>query len=127
MRKKIVIGIFAVLVVVFGVSSYNVLKILWDNRQVEKTYKSLQSQYVTALPTQPEVTQGPANTEPIAPQPAKLAVNFEGVWEINRDVVGWLSIEGVVDEPVFQRDNSRSLHTGQALHIGADAAGIQIA
>ncbi len=24
----------------------------------------------------------------------------------NKDIVGWLSIEGVVDEPVFQRDNS---------------------
>lgn len=114
MRKKIVIGIFAVLVVVFGVSSYNVLKILWDNRQVEKTYKSLQSQYITALPTQPEATQGPANTEPIAPQPAKLAVNFEGLWEINQDVVGWLYCEDTyIHYPVVQgKDNNKYVRTG---------------
>lgn len=31
---------------------------------------------------------------------------FEPLRHENRDIVGWLRIEGVVDEPVFQRDNS---------------------
>lgn len=31
---------------------------------------------------------------------------FEPLRHQNRDIVGWLSIDGVVDEPVFQRDNS---------------------
>lgn len=31
---------------------------------------------------------------------------FEPLRHENRDIVGWLSIDGVLDEPVFQRDNS---------------------
>lgn len=31
---------------------------------------------------------------------------FEPLRHQNRDIVGWLNIEGVLDEPVFQRDNS---------------------
>ena len=52
MRKKLMIAIMAVLILVFGFSAYNVGKILWDNYQVKKTYESLQTQYVTILPTQ---------------------------------------------------------------------------
>ncbi len=31
---------------------------------------------------------------------------FDSLRHQNKDIVGWLTIEGVVDEPVFQRDNS---------------------
>lgn len=36
----------------------------------------------------------------------RIQEQFTTLRRQNRDVVGWLSIEGVVDEPVFQRDNS---------------------
>lgn len=36
----------------------------------------------------------------------RIQEKFTPLRRQNRDVVGWLTIEGVVDEPVFQRDNS---------------------
>lgn len=36
----------------------------------------------------------------------RIQDRFTPLRQQNRDVVGWLSIEGVVDEPVFQRNNS---------------------
>lgn len=120
MRKKIRIGILAVLAVVFCVSAYNAGKILWDNWQSEKTNKGLQTQYVTVLPTQPPATQGPtqpgqtpAPTEP-EPEKPKLAVDFEGLRKINQDVVGWLYCEGTyIHYPVVQgKDNSKYIRTG---------------
>ena len=36
----------------------------------------------------------------------RIQERFSPLRQQNRDVVGWLSIEGVLDEPVFQRDNS---------------------
>ena len=36
----------------------------------------------------------------------RIQERFTPLRQQNRDVVGWLSIEGVLDEPVFQRDNS---------------------
>lgn len=36
----------------------------------------------------------------------RIQEKFTPLRRENRDVVGWLTIEGVVDEPVFQRDNS---------------------
>lgn len=36
----------------------------------------------------------------------RIQERFTPLRQQNRDVVGWLTIEGVVDEPVFQRNNS---------------------
>lgn len=36
----------------------------------------------------------------------RIQERFTPLRQQNRDVVGWLSIDGVLDEPVFQRDNS---------------------
>lgn len=36
----------------------------------------------------------------------RIQERFTPLRQQNREVVGWLSIEGVLDEPVFQRDNS---------------------
>lgn len=113
MRKKIIIGIFAVLAIVFGVSLYNVIKIYWDNWQVEKTYDSLQTQYVTVLPAQTpgEDAPGPAAPETKTPQ---MAVDFEALRKINKDVVGWLYCEDTyIHYPVVQgKDNSKYVRTG---------------
>ena len=36
----------------------------------------------------------------------RIQDRFTPLRQQNRDIVGWLTIEGVVDEPVFQRDNN---------------------
>lgn len=112
MRKKIIIGILAVLAVVFSVSAYNIVKILWENRQVEKTYAQLQTQYVTVLPTQPptQAEEVPGPAEP-GIQPPKLVVDFDALKQINKEVVGWLYCEDTyIHYPVVQaKDNSKYL------------------
>lgn len=35
----------------------------------------------------------------------RISKSFETLRQQNRDIVGWLTIEGVLDEPVLQRDN----------------------
>ncbi len=74
----------------------------------------------TATPAQPDVTasSSPSVTDSTADFLAKWPKKYPGNEEMriqerftplrqqNRDVVGWLTIEGVVDEPVFQRNNS---------------------
>lgn len=87
---------------------------------------SVQTEAPTPVPTAtpaPTVTSAPVITaEPetnsasdfLAQWPSRYPGNeqmriqekFTPLRRQNRDVVGWLSIEGVVDEPVFQRDNS---------------------
>ena len=115
MRKKVIIGILAVLAIVFGVSAYNVIKIIWDNYRVEKTYQDLQTQYVTIFPAQtPTATQDQsAPTEPENQTP-KMVVDFEALKKINKDVVGWLYCEDTcIHYPVVQgRDNSKYISTG---------------
>ena len=66
----------------------------------------------------PTATAEPVTSDPtaefLASWPSKYPGNeemriqerFTPLRQQNRDVVGWLSIEGVLDEPVFQRDNS---------------------
>lgn len=111
MRKKIVIAAFVVLALVFGVSAYNIIKIFWENRQVDKTYNALQSQYVTVLPTQAP-SQGEEIPGPVESEVPQMAVDFEALREINADVVGWLYSEGTdIHYPVVQgKDNSEYLY-----------------
>ena len=115
MRKKIIIGILIVLVLVFGFSAYNVVKILWDNYQAEKTYESLQTEYVTILPT-PAPTPKEEQSAPIEPevQPLRMTVDFEALKKVNKDTVGWLYCEDTyIHYPVVQgRDNTKYVRTG---------------
>ncbi len=114
MRKKIVIGIFVILILVFFVSGYNVVKILWDNYQSEKAYKQLQTQYVTILPAQ---TPGPEQETP-DPEPEtkapQMVVDFEALKKKNKDIVGWLYCEDTyIHYPVVQgKDNVKYVRTG---------------
>lgn len=107
MRKKIVIGIFVVLALVFCVSAYNVIKIFWENWQEEKTYRNLQTQYVTILPTQTQTEELPDPVEPET-QTSQIVVDFEALKEINEEVVGWLYCEGTyIHYPVVQAKDNR--------------------
>lgn len=87
---------------------------------------SVQTEAPTSAPTEtpapaitsaPVITPGPeinSASEFLAQWPShypgneqlRIQEKFTPLRRQNRDVVGWLSIEGVVDEPVFQRDNS---------------------
>ncbi len=71
------------------------------------------SQAVTATAT-PRPVPANASADFLAMWPSKYPGNeelriqerFTPLRQQNRDVVGWLTIDGVLDEPVFQRDNS---------------------
>ena len=65
--------------------------------------------------TSPEVTPPAETAAPFAAQwptgyadnpQLRISESFQKLRQQNRDVVGWLSIEDVLDEPVMQRDNA---------------------
>ncbi|MBP3650063.1 MAG: class B sortase [Clostridia bacterium] len=67
---------------------------------------------------QPTITPEPTQQSPVddflsywpsrypGNEEMRIQERFTPLRQQNRDVVGWLTIEGVLDEPVFQRDNS---------------------
>ena len=111
MARKIKILLIVLLAMVFLVSAYNVGKILWDNYQAEKTYKQLQTQYVTILPTQPQEEDSTPKPEE---QTFQMAVDFDALRKVNKDVTGWLYCEDTyIHYPVVQgKDNVKYVRTG---------------
>lgn len=111
MARKIKILLIVLLAVVFLVSAYNVGKILWDNYQAEKTYKQLQTQYVTILPTQPQEEDSTPKPEE---QTFQMAVDFDALRKVNKDVTGWLYCDDTyIHYPVVQgKDNAKYVRTG---------------
>ena len=111
MARKIKILLIVLLAVVFLVSAYNLGKILWDNYQAEKAYKQLQTQYVTILPTQPQEEDSTPKPEE---QTFQMAVDFDALRKVNKDVTGWLYCEDTyIHYPVVQgKDNVKYVRTG---------------
>ena len=62
--------------------------------------------------TPPAATALPAQVNVQAP-----SVNFDELHHINRDIVAWLTIDSLIDEPVMQRDN--------VYYLNHDAFGIR--
>ncbi len=109
-KKKILyIVTIAVLAVILCVSAFLVIRYLWQGKRQKDAYDDL-SQIVadaqtetTQAPTQPPETTVPETTEETeATEPTMLA-EYQAIYELNSDTVGWIKIEGTeVDYPVMQ-------------------------
>ena len=114
MKKIVLIAVILILLAVLCFSGWQVYKIWKEYRIGELTYESLESYVVIPETTAPKETQKPEE-EPEEPEEPGILwpeVDFEALWEINPDVVGWLYIEGTqVNYPILQGvDNDQYLY-----------------
>lgn len=78
--KRIRIILIAILAIVFAVSAFHIIKIIYDYKTADKANAQLQSKYVAPVETD--------NT--LQKDPVPITVDFEALMQENEDVVGWL-------------------------------------
>ncbi len=98
-RRKIILAVAVLLIVISG------SMLLWDylrQHESEKIYEELAFQVEETTETAEE-----AETEEEYVSP----INFEELWAINEDVVGWLTIPGtVIDYPILHDPESNETY-----------------
>ena len=110
MKKALYIVVIVILLIVFGVSAYMVGSYLIENKQQQDMYGDLAAIKDQAKPTT-EATEPTEETyDPNAPMETipihnedGILLEYEGLYEMNPDMVGWIKIEGTpIDYPVMQ-------------------------
>lgn len=127
-RKKQKNIIPIVLVILIFVSAGGLVKNFYDKYQAEKRYERI-AQEVTG---QTELSEEQSLKEPESVEETETEennyqsqVDFEALWNINSQVVGWIKIPGTeVDYPILHdpEDNEKYLHTdleGNDSQVGA--------
>lgn len=111
-RRKIILAIAVLLIVISA--SMMLLDYLKQSRS-EKIYEELASQ----------VAETTAETEPESQEPEYVSpVDFEELWAINEDVVGWLTIPGtVIDYPILHDPESNDTYLYTDIEGNDSAAG----
>lgn len=110
-KKGLLIIIVVVLLIAFGVSAFQVGSYLLEGKKSENRYGELsqikQNAQTTTAPTTAAttsaVTEPSGTTAPTAPTEPKILAEYEELYNMNSDMVGWIKIEGTkVDYPVLQ-------------------------
>ncbi|MBP3705146.1 MAG: class B sortase [Clostridia bacterium] len=118
-RRLPLIILFILFFAIMVFSGYKVMTILLEYKAGTDTYENLE-QYIVidtsdrkSTPTPAPLADPSANPEP-TPEPGIVwpKVDFESLWQINDDVVGWIYIEGTtVNYPIVQgQDNDYYLY-----------------
>ena len=114
MKKVVFIAVILILLAVLCFSGWQVYKIWKEYRIGEMTYESLEVYAVVPENTGPKETKAPEEetTDRDESDIRWPEVDFDALWEINPDVVGWLYIEGTqVNYPILQGvDNDQYLY-----------------
>lgn len=116
MKKGILIVIIILLVLVLLFSGWKMLGILADYRQGEAMYEEM-DQFVSIPETTVKPTVATEPTEEITEPEAESVktektftapeVDFEKLWKVNKDVVGWIYIPDTkVNYPILQGRNN---------------------
>ena len=113
MKKPIVIVLIIVLLGVFLFSAWQVIDILVEYRQGEKTYESL-ANYIAIPETSKETATKKTDQDAQIPetQPEEVIspfpeVDFAALKSINEDVVGWIYIPDTqINYPIVQGENN---------------------
>lgn len=106
-------------------SGWKVISILLEYRKGEQTYEQMQQHIdLSAIPTvppqeQPDIPSTPSSPSdshiqeatPTQPEEATTPyvspVDFDALWQVNPDVVGWIYIEGTkINYPILQGDSN---------------------
>lgn len=128
MKKPLYVALILVLLVVFGVSAFFVGRYVLDSYNQDKLSDKLDE--IKAEATAPQVTE----TKPVATVPATteqtqeateatvspttldgILTEYAGVYEYNKDMVGWIKIEGTaIDYPVVQTPDNPDYYLHRA-------------
>lgn len=110
MKKALYIIAIVVLLIVFGVSAFQVGRYFLESKQQQDKFDELSAAVQAAQEAAKETTTAPESTgeteEPTVPTTEGEPVMLPGyaeLYEQNQDLVGWLKIEGTkLDYPVMQ-------------------------
>ncbi len=118
MKKK---GLFVItvilLLIAFGVSAFQVGSYLLEGKKSQDRYNDL-TQIKNNAQTTPTTTAAPsaapsteATTAPTAPTERGILPEYQELYEMNSDLVGWIKIDGTkVDYPVMQTPNEPNFY-----------------
>ena len=126
MKKALLIVLTIVLLIVFGVSAYQVGKYFMESREQAGKVSGLSDIVNAAKDNAAETTQGtdPAETtdateatgeteatEPTEETEPVMLPGYAEVYALNSDLVGWIKIEGTkIDYPVMQTPGSTDFY-----------------
>lgn len=116
MRKAILIVLVIVLLIVFGVSAYQVGSYFLDSKEQADKFGNLSDMVNEAKDSATETaagteaaqattgeTEDTESTESTEPTEPKMLPGYDKAYELNSDLVGWIKIEGTkIDYPVMQ-------------------------
>lgn len=96
MKEKIRKLILFICVCVFLYSAFQLGKIFYDYYMIEKETTNLVENYVQEN-----------NEEEEKEDPLRRIVNFDSLWKVNKDVIGWVYIPDTkIDEPILKGANN---------------------
>lgn len=133
-NKKVLLNVLVIIILlVMFLLAWELAKVMMGYVQSRREYGEIRNAAVISMSTQeplvntniegadgtadrnPEFSAGVANkgesaeAEPVCP----IAVEFETLWETNKDIVGWVYLESLdISYPIVQaQDNDKYLHT----------------
>lgn len=124
MGKKVRLILMAALLGVFVFSAWSIGKVLYQYQVSEQLYENAAEQFTSLNPNpgagrEPDSGSGNGSEEAgtglaedgSAETGVPIAVDFEGLWEVTEDVIGWIYCEGTaINYPVLKgRDNDTYL------------------
>ena len=109
MKKKTVI--ICLLVVVFSVAVFQVIKIIGEYHKADEVYENLQNEFVETRPNTEDTLPDETTEVPEPIEQAPITVDFDSLLKENSDIIGWIYCQDtLINYPVVQSgDNSTYL------------------
>ncbi len=105
-RNPVSLIILIVAVVILVIALWRLIPILMDYRQSDEVYEDLQGEVVDIAPDSGDEDPAPWNLFDWA----SVTIDFEALWAINPDVVGWIRFDDTdavsVDYPILHGENN---------------------
>lgn len=119
MKKAILTVLIVALLVVFGVSAYQVVNYFVDSKKQSELYDELSNiaksaqEAAKTTESSAEASKSEDPTDPESTDPTELTMlpGYAELYEMNNDLVGWIRIEGTeIDYPVMQTPDSKDFY-----------------
>jgi len=131
MKKSLYIVAVVVLLIVFGVSAFQVGSYFLEGKQQEEKFEELSNVVQAAQEAAKETTEATEATEnnneetvPTTQGEPVMQPGYAELHEMNPDMVGWIKIDGTkLDYPVMHTPNNRDFYLDHDFEGNASARG----